>query len=79
MPCLPWKGRWPEGPEGFGQTTRLTDADRRSASCRSAVPKEDNLLSSFGVGGRCQTNVFSETYCVSLSPYPSPYGAAPLA
>ena len=23
-------------PEGFGQTTRLTDADRRSASCRSA-------------------------------------------
>ena len=67
--------------EGFGQTTRLTDADRRSASCRSAVPKQGNGLPCGGVGGRCQTNVFSENYCVSLPPQtpPSPCGTTPLA
>ena len=53
---------------------------RITATGRSAVPKEDNLLSSFGVGGRCQTNVFSETYCVSLPPRhpPVPAGQPPL-
>ena len=69
--------------EGFGQTTRLKDADRRSASCRSAVPKEDNLLSSFGVGGRCQTGASYEKHSPPLHPSPSgtennPSGSPPL-
>ena len=45
---------------------------------RPAVPKEDNLLLSFGVGGRCQTNVFSEACCeaccVSLPPQHPSFG-----
>ncbi|WP_341524224.1 calcium-binding protein [Fretibacterium fastidiosum] len=36
------EGRWSEGPEG-SQTTRLTDADRRSASCRSAEGNDRKL------------------------------------